>query len=129
MTQGDVTTVVAITDVPIEVSSAGVRVEFRDVMSELGVKVISLGKGDKITQKLEIFREVSTASTFTVYSSSTQPSVFYLYTGAVSVTGATVVQFTGDSQADVMSQNAVTQELKNADLKGNRLTSHTATRR
>lgn len=118
VTQGDVTTVVAITDVPIEVSSAGVRVEFRDVMSELGVKVISLGKGDKITQKLEIFREVSTASTFTVYSSSTQPSVFYLYTGAVSVTGATVVQFTGDSQADVMSQNAVTQELKKRGLKG-----------
>lgn len=118
VTQGDVTTVVAITDVPIEVSSAGVRVEFRDVMSELGVKVISLGKGDKITQKLEIFREVSTASTFTVYSSSTQPSVFYLYTGSVSVTGATVVQFTGDSQADVMSQNAVTQELKKRGLKG-----------
>lgn len=118
VTQGDVTTVVAITDVPIEVSSAGVRVEFRDVMSELGVKVISLGKGDKITQKLEIFREVSTASTFTVYSSSTQPSVFYLYTGAVSVTGATVVQTTGDSQADVMSQNAVTQELKKRGLKG-----------
>lgn len=117
-TQGDVTTVVAITDVPIEVSSAGVRVEFRDVMSELGVKVISLGKGDKITQKLEIFREVSTASTFTVYSSSTQPSVFYLYTGAVSVTGATVVQSTGDSQADVMSQNAVTQELEKRGLKG-----------
>lgn len=117
-TQGDVTTVVAITDVPIEVSSAGVRVEFRDVMSELGVKVISLGKGDKITQKLEIFREVSTASTFTVYSSSTQPSVFYLYTGAVSVTGATVVQLTGDSQADVMSQNAVTQELEKRGLKG-----------
>ena len=109
VTQGDVTTVVAITDVPIDVSSAGVRVEFRDVMSERGVKVISLGKGDKITQKLEIFREVSTASTFTVYSSSTQPSVFYLYTGAVSVTGATVVQFTGDSQADVMSLHAVTQ--------------------
>lgn len=118
VTQGDVTTVVAITDVPIEVSSAGVRVEFRDVMSELGVKVLSLGKGDKITQKLEIFREVSTASTFTVYSSSTQPSVFYLYTGAVSVTGATVVQSTGDSQADVMSQNAVTQELKKRGLKG-----------
>lgn len=61
---------------------------------------------------------MSTASTFTVYSSSTQPSVFYLYTGAVSVTGATVVQFTGDSQADVMSQNAVTQELKKRGLKG-----------
>ena len=117
-TQGDITTVVAITDVPIAVSSVGVRVEFRDVMSKLGVKVLSLGKGDKITQKLEIFREVSTASTFNVYSSSTQPSVFYLYTGSVASVSSTVVQETGESVTDVMSQKAVTQELEKRGLKG-----------
>lgn len=117
-TQGDVTTIVAITDVPIEVSEGGTRVEFRDVMTELGDKVLSLGNGDKITQKLEVFREVSAETTFTVYSILPQPSVFYLYTGAVSVTGATVVQETGDSQANVMSQNAVTQELEKRALKG-----------
>ena len=117
-TQGDTTTIIAVTDVPIVVPTDGVRVEFRDVMTELGDKVLSLGNGDKITQKLEVFREVSAETNFAVYSTLIQPSVFYLYTGAVSVTGATVVQETGNSQANVMSQNAVTQELEKRALKG-----------
>lgn len=129
ITQGSTTTVLAITDIPVRLTWDGARIEFKDTFSRLGKTVIEAKEGDVITQKLEVFREESSSIRFIVSSTATQPSVFYLYTGAVSMTGATVVQFTGDSQADVMSQNAVTQELKNADLKGNRLTSHTATRR
>lgn len=118
ITQGSTTTVLAITDIPVRITWEGARIEFKDTFSRLGKTVIEAKEGDVITQKLEVFREESRSSRFIVSSTATQPSVFYLYTGAVSVTGATVVQFTGDSQADVMSQNAVTQELKKRGLKG-----------
>lgn len=118
ITQGSTTTVLAITDIPVRLTWDGARIEFKDTFSRLGKTVIEAKEGDVITQKLEVFREESSSIRFIVSSTATQPSVFYLYTGAVSVTGATVVQFTGDSQADVMSQNAVTQELKKRGLKG-----------
>ena len=118
ITQGSTTTVLAITDIPVRLAWDGARIEFKDTFSRLGKTVIEAKEGDVITQKLEVFREESSSIRFIVSSTATQPSVFYLYTGAVSVTGATVVQFTGDSQADVMSQNAVTQELKKRGLKG-----------
>lgn len=118
ITQGSTTTVLAITDIPVRLTWDGARIEFKDTFSRLGKTVIEAKEGDVITQKLEVFREESSSIRFIVSSTSTQPAVFYLYTGAVSVTGATVVQFTGDSQADVMSQNAVTQELKKRGLKG-----------
>ena len=118
ITQGSTTTVLAITDIPVRITWDGARIEFKDTFNRLGKTVIEAKEGDVITQKLEVFREESRSSRFIVSSTATQPSVFYLYTGAVSVTGATVVQFTGDSQADVMSQNAVTQELKKRGLKG-----------
>ena len=118
ITQGSTTTVLAITDIPVRLTWDGARIEFKDTFSHLGKTVIEAKEGDVITQKLEVFREESSSIRFIVSSTATQPSVFYLYTGAVSVTGATVVQSTGDSQADVMSQNAVTQELKKRGLKG-----------
>lgn len=118
ITQGSTTTVLAITDIPVRLTWDGARIEFKDTFNRLGKTVIEAKEGDVITQKLEVFREESSSRRFIVSSTATQPSVFYLYTGAVSVTGATVVQFTGDSQADVMSQNAVTQELKKRGLKG-----------
>lgn len=118
ITQGSTTTVLAITDVPTRLTSAGARIEFKDTLNRLGMTVIEAREGDVITQKLEVFREESTLRSFTVFSNPVNPSVFYLYTGALSVFNATVVQETGDSVVNVMSQDAVTRELEKYGLKG-----------
>lgn len=116
VTQGKNTTVIAITNTPFSITTSGVRVDIRDIMSQLGETVITAEKDTVITQKVEIFREVSAANTFTLYSTLTNPSMFYLYTGAVSLAGAKVVQETGNSEENVMSQKAVTAELNKRSL-------------
>lgn len=118
ITQGSTTTVLAITDIPVRLTWEGARIEFKDTFSRLGKTVIEAKEGDIITQKLEVFREESSSRRFIVSSTATQPSVFYLYTGAIASVSSTVVQETGESVTDVMSQKAVTQELEKRGLKG-----------
>lgn len=117
-THAGANTILAITDIPVRLTSAVQRIEFRDVMGKLGTTVLNLVAGDSITQKLEVFREISDLRTFEVFSNPVQPSVFYLYTGSIALVSSTVVQETGESVTDVMSQNAVTQELEKRGLKG-----------
>ena len=117
-THAGANTILAITDIPVRLTSAVQRIEFRDVMGKLGTTVLNLVAGDSITQKLEVFRETSDLRTFEVLSNPVQPSVFYLYTGSVANVSSNVVQEMGESVTDVMSQNAVTQELKKRGLKG-----------
>lgn len=117
-THAGANTILAITDIPVRLTSAVQRIEFRDVMGKLGTTVLNLVAGDSITQKLEVFREISDLRTFEVLSNPVQPSVFYLYTGSVANVSSTVVQETGESVTDVMSQKAVTQELEKRGLKG-----------
>lgn len=117
-THAGANTILAITDIPVRLTSAVQRIEFRDVMGKLGTTVLNLVAGDSITQKLEVFREISDLRTFEVLSNSVQPSVFYLYTGSIARVSSTVVQETGESVTDVMSQKAVTQELEKRGLKG-----------
>lgn len=117
-THAGANTILAITDIPVRLTSAVQRIEFRDVMGKLGTTVLNLVAGDSITQKLEVFREISDLRTFEVLSNPVQPSVFYLYTGSVASVSSTVVQETGESVTDVMSQKAVTQELEKRGLKG-----------
>ena len=117
-THAGANTILAITDIPVRLTSAVQRIEFRDVMGKLGTTVLNLVAGDSITQKLEVFREISDLRTFEVLSNPVQPSVFYLYTGSVALVSSTVVQETGESVTDVMSQKAVTQELEKRGLKG-----------
>lgn len=117
-THAGANTILAITDIPVRLTSTVQRIEFRDVMSKLGTTVLNLVAGDSITQKLEVFREISDLRMFEVLSNPVQPSVFYLYTGSIASVSSTVVQETGESVIDVMSQNAVTQELKKRGLKG-----------
>ena len=118
ITQGSTTTVLAITDIPVRLTWEGARIEFKDTFSRLGKTVIEAKEGDVITQKLEVFREESSSRRFIVSSTATQPSVFYLYTGSIASVSSTVVQETGESVTDVMSQKAVTQELEKRGLKG-----------
>lgn len=118
ITQGSTTTVLAITDIPVRLTWDGARIEFKDTFSRLGKTVIEAKEGDVITQKLEVFREESSSIRFIVSSTATQPSVFYLYTGSIASVSSTVVQETGESVTDVMSQKAVTQELEKRGLKG-----------
>lgn len=118
ITQGSTTTVLAITDIPVRLTWEGARIEFKDTFSRLGKTVIEAKEGDVITQKLEVFREESSSRRFIVSSTATQPSVFYLYTGSIASVSSTVVQQTGESVTDVMSQKAVTQELEKRGLKG-----------
>lgn len=117
-THAGANTILAITDIPVRLTSAIQRIEFRDVMGKLGTTVLNLVAGDSITQKLEVFREISDLRNFEVFSNPVQPSVFYLYTGSIALVSSTVVQETGESVTDVMSQNAVTQELEKRGLKG-----------
>lgn len=117
-THAGANTILAITDIPVRLTSAVQRIEFRDVMGKLGTTVLNLVAGDSITQKLEVFREISDLRNFVVFSNPVQPSVFYLYTGSIASVSSNVVQETGESVTDVMSQNAVTQELKKRGLKG-----------
>lgn len=117
-THAGANTILAITDIPVRLTSAVQRIEFRDVMGKLGTTVLNLVAGDSITQKLEVFRETSDLRTFEVLSNPVQPSVFYLCTGSVVNVSSNVVQEMGESVTDVMSQNAVTQELKKRGLKG-----------
>lgn len=116
VTQGATMTVLAITNTPVSITASGVRVDIRDIMGQLGETVITAEKDTVITQKVEVFREVSAANGFTLYSTLTNPSMFYLYTGAVSIVGASVVQGTGNSEENVMSQKAVTVELNKRSL-------------
>lgn len=117
-THAGANTILAITDIPVRLTSAVQRIEFRDVMGKLGTTVLNLVAGDSITQKLEVFREISDLRTFEVLSYPVQTSVFYLYTGSIALVSSTVVQETGESVTDVMSQKAVTQELEKRGLKG-----------
>lgn len=84
-------------------------ISFDNSMSSLPLtSVVKCLNGGKIQQSLYINRTQSTAATFTVYYGSTIGSCFYLNVNVTAVVSSTVVQSTGDSTKDAMSQNATT---------------------
>ena len=72
--------------------------------------ILSLGNGWKISQTLYITPDTANV-TVEVYSNTTLPSVFYLNTQTATMLNAEVVQHTGDSRVNVMSQKATTDGL------------------
>lgn len=66
----------------IQFTSAGSvkKIQFTSAFNLLDDTVISISDGDKIRQTLEVLTQTSESITFTVVSSSTYPSTFYLNT-------------------------------------------------
>lgn len=96
----------------IQLTSTPQRIDFGGIgFTELGDEVLNVSQGAIIRQELNVFRTESAENTFDVLCSSVMPSRFYLFTNVVAITGAKVVQETGDSTTDVMSQAATTTAL------------------
>ena len=95
----------------VDITTEPQKIEFSTAFSGLNNTVLNVEEGDKIIQTLAVRREESTSVDFTVYSTTVIPSRFYLLTNVIGISNAKVVQETGNSRVDVMSQDAVTRLL------------------
>lgn len=82
--------------------------EFESVFSLLGQNVLEVTTGDQIFFDLYAVRQTSPTASFTVVSNVVNASKFYLSTNISTIVTATVLQTTGTSTSDTMSQNAIT---------------------